>query len=147
MVFYYFSAARKIFLWLQAKASREERKCLRVGTCPHSITAPPAALFSVLLRQWKDIHTSIHPPGSAFVQGVMRDVQGAKWIIARPHGGMGNEADSGAGIRGKKWQDPWDIHGMLLDIRKSLWKEAVVTHEMDRNDSLVVSAAKEALSN
>lgn len=36
---------------------------------------------------------------------------------------------------------------MLLDISKSLWKEAVVTHEIDRNGPVAVSGAKEPLSN
>lgn len=43
---------------------------------------------------------------------------------------------------------PWakqSINGMLLDVRKSLWKEAVVTHEISRNGPLAVSPAREPL--
>lgn len=50
-----------LFLWLQAKASREEEECLRVGRCPESISAPAAALSAGSAR------TSLHPLEDAFV--------------------------------------------------------------------------------
>lgn len=118
----------KIFLWLQAKASGEEKKCLRVGTCPHSITASPAVLFSVLLRQWKDIHTFPWKVSLCIVSlqsggfwGMSKEkwiIEQGKWIIGRPREEMGNEADLVPAIRGKKWQGPlgqaehsWDAVG------------------------------------